>query len=277
MKDIKQAMQSISELLEAFGKASQQDQSEQLPVTRQQVLAIVKSNVSSSDEATAKYAEACEKYLERVIAEKGLPLAAIMGADTEGKSSSCGRGSSERFQGILPEIKERYHWCIENHRQQAAEYFDHLLQMLRELVDRYLEQTPSTARERASAISEIRREVRSLAKWDALFFTLKAASFPAEIGYVLDRQGGPIAAMWRYSPLDENVDYPVDHDHAHRDSQIYAVRGNWAMEKGLMKVGAAGFLDDIDLPKREIGCMCRIVWLFALRDLPEVMLVHQGD
>lgn len=45
MKDIKQAMQSISELLEAFGKASQQDQSEQLPVTRQQVLAIVKSNV----------------------------------------------------------------------------------------------------------------------------------------------------------------------------------------------------------------------------------------
>lgn len=84
---------------------------------------------------------------------------------------------------------------------------------------------------------------------------------------------GAVAAKWRsslyYDPYGST-------NHPERDHKIYAVRDNWAMQKGSMQAGPDGFADEITAPSEEAGFQCYFVYLHAPRDLPEAMLTERG-
>jgi hypothetical protein len=54
------------------------------------------------------------------------------------------------------------------------------------------------------------------------------------------------------------------------------VRGCWAVEKGLIKPGPAGYTDEITRPAEEPFCGCYYRYLYNLRDLPANMLTEKG-
>lgn len=60
------------------------------------------------------------------------------------------------------------------------------------------------------------------------------------------------------------------------NGNVYAVQGNWAMEKGLMKLGTQGCINDAIRPAQEVGCMCRLQWIYNLRNLPSEMVTEKG-
>jgi hypothetical protein len=101
-------------------------------------------------------------------------------------------------------------------------------------------------------------------------------SLSAELEYIFALEGNPIAAVWRYDSLDEQGEYPKTYRHEQRDGHVYAVRRSWALDKGLIKVGSDGYVDEISRPKQEVGCVCNLQWLYALRDLPDAMMTEKG-
>lgn len=94
------------------------------------------------------------------------------------------------------------------------------------------------------------------------------------INQIIAKQTGAIAAQWFSHWHQAGYDYREDHKE--RDGSVYAIRGNWAMEKGLMKAGPNGYTDDITKPAEEINCRCRYTYFTSLRDLPDDMLTIKG-
>jgi intein/homing endonuclease len=75
----------------------------------------------------------------------------------------------------------------------------------------------------------------------------------ASIDAVIAQDTGAIAAKWRdRGSIDKT--YNARHSHLARDSKIYAIRGNWAMGKGLMNKGA-GYTDEMTAPGEEVFCL----------------------
>jgi hypothetical protein len=277
MLDVKETIDAVTELLLKFAKSGP-DQPRQAESVKAQISKAVICAVPSPADATENYKRICKDFFDRVILAKGMPTRAIRGLDVSPKEimSSSGQQIAEKLDGLLPQIMERYTWCINNYRIQAENYFEAQYSQLSALISDFLNEVPPTAKERTSKISLIKREIRVLAKWNQQFYAYKARSFPAEIEYVLALENSPIAATWDYSRLDEQGEYAMTYDHKDRDERVYAVRGNWAIAKGLMSVGPDGYIDDIDHPSQEVGCMCSLVWVYALRDLPANMVTDYG-
>ena len=98
--------------------------------------------------------------------------------------------------------------------------------------------------------------------------------FTAALSEVLAVNSDAIAGEWHSHWKQLNYNYREDHKE--RDLKIYAVRGNWAMQKGLMKAGDAGFTDEITRAGEEVSCRCFYRWIYNLRDLPQDMLTLKG-
>jgi hypothetical protein len=84
---------------------------------------------------------------------------------------------------------------------------------------------------------------------------------------------GAIAARWKSHWRQPGYNYREDHKE--RDGLIYAIRGSWAFDKGLMNKGA-GYTDEITEPAEEPFCRCLYTYLYALRSLPDDMLTAKG-
>jgi hypothetical protein len=95
----------------------------------------------------------------------------------------------------------------------------------------------------------------------------------SSIDAVVAQQTDAIAGIWRSHWRQPGYDYRPDHKE--RDKQVYAIRGSWAMEKGLMNKGA-GYLDDMTQAAEEPFCRCYVVYVQNLRDLPAEMLTAKG-
>ena len=98
--------------------------------------------------------------------------------------------------------------------------------------------------------------------------------FSASLSEMLAVDGNAIAMIWHSHWRQENYDYRPEHKE--RDGKVYALRGNWAMERGLMKVGRAGYYDEVTSVSYELNCRCYATWLYNLRDLPADMLTKDG-
>jgi hypothetical protein len=96
----------------------------------------------------------------------------------------------------------------------------------------------------------------------------------AAIRDITATDAGAIAGMW-HSPW-RRPGYDYREDHKERDEKIYAIRGNWAIEKGLMKAGPNGYLDAIDGPGFLPFCSCQVQYLFSLSRLPPEFLTKAG-
>ncbi len=96
----------------------------------------------------------------------------------------------------------------------------------------------------------------------------------ASINAVIAEQSGAIAAEWR-SHGRHDKSYDARPEHLERDGKVYAIRGNWATERGLMNKGA-GYTDDMTQPAQEPYCRCWFRYINGLRQLPPEMLTERG-
>lgn len=85
---------------------------------------------------------------------------------------------------------------------------------------------------------------------------------------------GALAARWHSPWRKQGYAYRVDHKE--RDELVYAVRGNWAIDKGLMKPGPNGYTDQIERPGEFVFCACSYQYIFSLAKLPPDMLTKAG-
>lgn len=96
----------------------------------------------------------------------------------------------------------------------------------------------------------------------------------SSINETLARDGGALAGVWHSHWRQPGYQYRPDHKE--RDLKVYAVRGNWALQQGLMTRGE-GYTDEITAPAEEPFCRCYYQYLYNLRDLPAVMLTKKGE
>lgn len=97
----------------------------------------------------------------------------------------------------------------------------------------------------------------------------------AAISEVVASNGGAIAGRWRSNWRQPGYNYRKDHKE--RDDVIFLVRDSWADAAGYVKKGRGGqYYDQITAPGQEPFCRCYMIWIYALRDLPEEMLTAKG-
>lgn len=96
----------------------------------------------------------------------------------------------------------------------------------------------------------------------------------ANVANIVAQANGAIAVEWHSHWRQAGYDYRKDHKE--RDGRIYAMRGSWAIEKGLMRAGSAGYLDEVTMFGQEPYCRCYGRYFSSLRDLPADMLTEKG-
>lgn len=96
----------------------------------------------------------------------------------------------------------------------------------------------------------------------------------AAVNEVIALQTGAIAMIWR-SHGRHDKHYDARPEHLARDGKVYAIRGNWAMQRGLMNKGV-GYSDEIERVGELPFCRCFAVYLHSLRELPDDMLTARG-
>jgi hypothetical protein len=87
--------------------------------------------------------------------------------------------------------------------------------------------------------------------------------------------GGAIAAVWESHKHQRG--YNGRPEHNKRNDKMFLVRGNWAIEKGLVKRGAGEYTDSIEQPGEFVFCRCSWVYIFNVRDLPADWLTKKGE
>jgi hypothetical protein len=98
--------------------------------------------------------------------------------------------------------------------------------------------------------------------------------FVANLSEIVAVDGGALAGTWRSNWRQKNYDYREDH--RERDGQVYLIRGCWAADQGLVRVGPDGYVDQITRPGEEVFCRCQYQWIHSLRRMPDEMLTEKG-
>jgi hypothetical protein len=250
---------------------------------REKVSRIVSSGCTTPDVLTDRYRKGCQKYVNEVLRRGGLPYASI--TDTtifDGLDPGLSvKERKQKFQTLIPAIRNATEGCVGRFQTQASRYFEDRMCGFEEVLDSFfrtaLEGRPPI-KDMRPRISKVKQEARSVLKWDELFGVLKQGSLVSELQYLFDLEQGPIAVVWHYSEQDEDVEGPLKSNHLARNDVLYAVRGNWAVQRDLMVVPAeATYIDDVTRPGQELGCMCLLEWKFGLRDLPGGWVTDKGQ
>ena len=131
----------------------------------------------------------------------------------------------------------------------------------------------SEAVEKVPVKTDIRKALAQLPYEERRVAIDQGHKFTASLSNILARDGGAIALIWHSHWRQAGYNYREDHKE--RDGQVYALRGSWAVERGLMRKGA-GYYDEITAVGEEVFCRCYAQYLYALRDLPEDMLTAAG-
>lgn len=128
--------------------------------------------------------------------------------------------------------------------------------------------------QKADAKRNIRKALAQLPFQERRVLIDQGHKLTASINYVVASGGGAIAARWHSRWRQAGYDYREPHKD--RDGKVYAVRGSWALEQGLMWKGPNGYTDGQTMPGEEVFCRCSYVYLYNLRDLPDEMLTVKG-
>lgn len=128
--------------------------------------------------------------------------------------------------------------------------------------------------DRRAVKNDVKKAMRQLPYVERRVLIDQGHKFVAALSETVAVGGGAIAGVWHSRWRQAGYDYREDHKE--RDRLVYAVRGNWAIERGLMKAGPAGYTDQITKPGEEVFCRCSYSFLYNLRDLPADMLTVKG-
>jgi hypothetical protein len=103
----------------------------------------------------------------------------------------------------------------------------------------------------------------------------QGAKLASNISEIVATDNGAIAAEWRSHFRQVGYDYREEHRAI--DGHIFVVRGNWAIEKGLMQLSGRRYIDDIERPAQLPFCRCFYRWITSLRRIPPDMLTEKGS
>lgn len=120
----------------------------------------------------------------------------------------------------------------------------------------------------------IRKSLTSLPFEDRRVLIDQANKFVSNLHQIIATDGGALAAKWHSHYREINYNYRKDHKL--RDDVVYVLRGNWALERGLMKLDGHLYTDDITAPGEEVFCRCTYTYIYGLRDLPPGMITELG-
>jgi hypothetical protein len=122
---------------------------------------------------------------------------------------------------------------------------------------------------------EVRKALRSLPYEERRVIVDQGHKLFASINNVVAVGSGAIAGVW-HSHFRQAGYTNFRKDHAARDGKVYLLRESWAKEKGFVKVGPAGYYDDVTAVGEEVFCRCWIEWLYTLSQLPKDMVTQKG-
>lgn len=131
--------------------------------------------------------------------------------------------------------------------------------------------------EKAKAKASIKKPIASLPFEERRVLTDQGHKLVSSLNEITAAGGGAIAAIWRSNWRQPGYDYRPDHKD--RDEHIYLLPKSWAVERGLIKAGADGTVDDVTRPAEEPFCRCRHVYIYSLRALEKAapeMLTAKG-
>lgn len=130
------------------------------------------------------------------------------------------------------------------------------------------------AADKGEAKAAIRKSLTSLKFEDRRVMIDQGNKFISNLHSIIATDGGALAAIWHSHWRERNYNYRKDHKE--RDDVIYVLRGNWALEKGLMKLDGHRYTDEITAPGEEVFCRCTYSYIYGLRDLPPGMITELG-
>lgn len=96
------------------------------------------------------------------------------------------------------------------------------------------------------------------------------------VKHIVAERSGAIAGLWHSNFREPGYNYREPHKRLDVSGKIFTLGGNWAEEEGLMKPGAAGYMEDIELPGQLPNCKCSYIYLYSLAELPHNMLTKKG-
>jgi hypothetical protein len=122
--------------------------------------------------------------------------------------------------------------------------------------------------------SHIRKSLASLPFEERRCAIDQGIKLERAIGEIVARGGGAIAVKWNH--IVPRPSYQSRPEHLAMDGKVYALRNNWALERGLMKAGPDGYYEDTDGFGTLVYCSCWGTYLFSLGQLPDDMLTNKG-
>lgn len=121
--------------------------------------------------------------------------------------------------------------------------------------------------DRREVKAQINKPLASLPFEERRVLIDQGAKLNSNISAVIAIENGAIAAQWFSHYRDPSYDAREVHADRDRDGKVYLIRDSWAQKQGLVKVGSAGYSDDIDQPAQLPFCRCRFIYLYSLRQL----------
>jgi hypothetical protein len=100
----------------------------------------------------------------------------------------------------------------------------------------------------------IRKELAGLPFRERRVLIDQGHKLNASLADIIATNSDAIAAIWHSNWRQVNYNYR--RDHKERDGLFYAIRGNWAIERGFMKPGPNGYTDQITMVGEEVFCRC---------------------
>ena len=121
------------------------------------------------------------------------------------------------------------------------------------------------------AATETRAELAKLGFVERRVSIDQGHKFASNLSSIVAKSGNAIAARWV-----QHWTRNPRHSHRERNGGVYLVRDSWAHERGLVKPGVYGYVEDVTQPGEEVFCRCTWTWLYGLRQLPEDMITRRG-
>jgi hypothetical protein len=96
----------------------------------------------------------------------------------------------------------------------------------------------------------------------------------SNVSEIVALDNGAIAGVWHSHWRRQAYDFRREHKDF--DEKIFVVRGNWAIEKGLIKLDGCRYTDEVERPAQLPYCTCYYQWITSIRRLPQSMLTEKG-
>jgi hypothetical protein len=122
--------------------------------------------------------------------------------------------------------------------------------------------------------TQVRKALASLPFEERRVIIDQGHKLNAAINDIIARDNNALAVIWHSHWRQSGYNYREDHKE--RDLHVYAIRGNWAMERGLMKAGPDGYYDEIDGVGDAVFCRCYAEYIYSVGGLPADMLTRKG-